>query len=134
MMMGRLRGLETRFALWVSRFAGSMPFVYAHVAAFAAWLLLGGRAGDPLPFSLLTMVVSLEAIFLAAFILVAQNRLEQVIEEQAEEEEEEEREFDEDIDEIQADLDALQKDMESLTKVVQRIEKRMRGSPPQGQA
>lgn len=132
MILGRLRGLETGLALLIYRFSGSMPFVYTHVLLFTAWLAFGGRFGDPFPYMLLTMVVSLEAIFLASLVLIAQRRLEQAIEMQAEEEEAEERELDSDIEEIQGDLDALQKDMESLNKALQRIEKRLRGALPKG--
>jgi len=122
----RLHDLETRVALWVSRFAGSPPFVYLHIVGFTLWLVLGGRLGDPWPYSLLTMAVSLEAIFLAAFILLAQHRLEETIEEQAEEEQQEDKEFDEDLDEIQTDLDVLRAGMEALQKSVARVEKRVR--------
>lgn len=57
-----------------------MIFVYVHILWFGAWILLNtGRVGvrpfDPFPYGLLTMVVSLEAIFLATFVLISQNRL-----------------------------------------------------------
>jgi uncharacterized membrane protein len=58
--------------------AASRPaFIALHVAWFAAWLAInrGAAAFDPFPFSLLTLVVSLEAILLTAFILMAQNRM-----------------------------------------------------------
>ena len=62
----------------VARFAGSALFLGVHVAWFALWSLLNAMPGvphfDPYPFTFLTLVVSLEAIFLAAFILIAQNR------------------------------------------------------------
>jgi uncharacterized membrane protein len=58
--------------------AGSTPFLVFHVFWFAAWVgwneLAGKRAFDPFPFGLLTMVVSLEAIFLSLFVLMTQNR------------------------------------------------------------
>ena len=64
----------------VTGFAGSLKFVYLHSAWFAIWVLCGiGVFGaalkfDPFPFGLLTMVVSLEAIFLSTFVMVSQNR------------------------------------------------------------
>ncbi len=64
----------------VTAFAGSLAFVYLHAVWFAAWIalnvgLLGaGLVFDKFPFGLLTMVVSLEAIFLATFVMVSQNR------------------------------------------------------------
>lgn len=76
----REQGLEDRIADRVTAFAGSMPFVYLHLGWFLAWILLNsGRLGlpafDPFPYGLLTMVVSLEAIFLSALVMITQNRL-----------------------------------------------------------
>jgi uncharacterized membrane protein len=76
----RERGLEDRVADAVTAFAGSMAFIYLHVAWFLIWILLntgqfGVRAFDPFPYGLLTMVVSLEAIFLSTLVLITQNRL-----------------------------------------------------------
>jgi uncharacterized membrane protein len=48
-----------------------MPFVYLHVVWFAAWIIFRVEA---FPFGLLTMIVSLEAIFLSTFVLISQNR------------------------------------------------------------
>jgi uncharacterized membrane protein len=60
----------------ISSFAGSMVFVALHVVWFCAWILLGfsGLGFDPFPFNLLTMTVSLEAIFLSTFVLISENR------------------------------------------------------------
>jgi uncharacterized membrane protein len=67
-----------RIACKVGAFCGSGRFVWLHVAWFAAWLALNAWPGlphpDPYPFTFLTLVVSLEAIFLSAFILMSQNR------------------------------------------------------------
>jgi uncharacterized membrane protein len=67
-----------RIADWVTKFAGSVRFVGIHVVWFAAWILVNlfGPAFDPFPFGLLTMIVSLEAIFLSTFVLISQNRVE----------------------------------------------------------
>ena len=54
----------------ITAFAGSMPFVTLHVVLFAVWMLLLER--DPWP--TLTLVVSLESIFLTAFVMIGQNR------------------------------------------------------------
>jgi uncharacterized membrane protein len=67
----RQRFLENRIADAITRFAGSMQFVYLHVIWFAAWI--GFRVED-YPFGLLTMIVSLEAIFLSTFVMISQNR------------------------------------------------------------
>ncbi len=64
----------------VTNFAGSLTFVYIHAAWFGAWIAMNvGLAGinrefDKFPFGLLTMIVSLEAIFLSTFVMVTQNR------------------------------------------------------------
>jgi uncharacterized membrane protein len=54
----------------ITAFAGSMTFVYLHVAAFAGWILFV----EPEPWPKLTLVVSLEAIFLSTFVMIGQNR------------------------------------------------------------
>jgi uncharacterized membrane protein len=68
-----------RIADWLAWFSGSMPFLITHTFWFIIWIslntfILGDRAFDPFPFGLLTMIVSLEAIFLACFVLISQNR------------------------------------------------------------
>ena len=80
-----LHGVEhaqNRAADAISGFAGSTPFIYIHVVWFTLWVAINlGALGrslkfDPFPFGLLTMIVSLEAIFLSTFILITQNRQE----------------------------------------------------------
>jgi uncharacterized membrane protein len=76
----RERTLQDRIADAITSVSGRMLFVYAHVAWFTIWLLLNtGRLGfrpfDPFPYGLLTMIVSLEAIFLSTFVLISQNRM-----------------------------------------------------------
>ena len=79
-VFSRLRGDQDRVADAITRFAGSMSFVYLHLGWFAVWILLNlGLLGsalvfDDFPFGLLTMVVSLEAIFLSTFVMISQNR------------------------------------------------------------
>jgi len=68
-----------RVADWISWFSGSMQFLALNAAWFVAWiavntLSLGVPQFDPYPFGLLTMIVSLEAIFLSCFVLISQNR------------------------------------------------------------
>ena len=67
----RARSIQNRVADTITRFAGSMPFVYLHIVWFALWIGLGVEA---YPFGLLTMIVSLEAIFLSTFVMISQNR------------------------------------------------------------
>jgi uncharacterized membrane protein len=68
-----------KIADWLAWFSGSMPFLITHSIWFIVWIsintfILGDSAFDPFPFGLLTMIVSLEAIFLACFVLISQNR------------------------------------------------------------
>ncbi len=75
----RQRSLQDRIADAFTTFSGHMLFVYVHIAWFGLWILLNsGRFGlpafDPFPYGLLTMIVSLEAIFLSTFVLISQNR------------------------------------------------------------
>jgi uncharacterized membrane protein len=81
------RGWHQHLADRITRFAGSMTFIYLHVAWFAIWLLVnaglfGLPAFDP-AYTVLTMIVSLEAIFLSTFVLVSQNRQAEVMDQRA---------------------------------------------------
>jgi uncharacterized membrane protein len=67
----RLQSLQSRIADAITSFAGSMTFVYVHIAWFALWIAVGV---ERYPFGLLTMIVSLEAIFLSTFVMISQNR------------------------------------------------------------
>jgi len=67
----RSRRREDRVADQITRFAGSMKFVYIHCVWFGLWIVLGV---EEYPYGLLTMVVSLEAIFLSTFVMISQNR------------------------------------------------------------
>ena len=71
----RAASVQNRAADAITWFAGSMWFVYLHIALFAYWLLTDGLPfDDPFPYGLLTMIVSLEAIFLSTFVMISQNR------------------------------------------------------------
>jgi uncharacterized membrane protein len=66
----RAAEFELRLADRITAFAGSMKFVYLHALAFGLWMLLFERS----PWPTLTLVVSLEAVFLSAFVMIGQNR------------------------------------------------------------
>lgn len=76
----RAHRLQNRFADRITAAAGSLNFAYVHTIWFGIWIALNiGIFGasikfDKFPFGLLTMVVSLEAIFLSTFVMVSQNR------------------------------------------------------------
>jgi uncharacterized membrane protein len=67
----RAQSFQNRIADRVTQFAGSMAFVYLHMLWFAVWI---GFRVEKYPFGLLTMIVSLEAIFLSTFVMISQNR------------------------------------------------------------
>ena len=66
----RAGNVQLRVADAITAFAGSMVFVYIHVVVFAVWMILL----EPSPWPTLTLVVSLEAIFLSTFVMIGQNR------------------------------------------------------------
>ena len=70
----RRRSLQNRIADAITSFAGSMWFVYIHILWFSVWILAGI---ERYPYGLLTMIVSLEAIFLSTFVMISQNRQDQ---------------------------------------------------------
>jgi len=67
----RGRDVQNRIADQITRFSGSMTFVYLHIIWFASWI---GFGVERYPYGLLTMIVSLEAIFLSTFVMISQNR------------------------------------------------------------
>jgi uncharacterized membrane protein len=67
----RASDVQNRIADKITTFAGSMTFVYLHIIWFASWI---GFGVEDYPFGLLTMIVSLEAIFLSTFVMISQNR------------------------------------------------------------
>src|SRR5712691_3762113 len=66
----RAADIQLRIADWITTFAGSMNFVYLHVVLFTVWMLFI----ESKPWPTLTLVVSLEAIFLSTFVMIGQNR------------------------------------------------------------
>jgi uncharacterized membrane protein len=66
----RAADAQLRVADKITSFAGSVSFVYLHIALFATWMLVFEES----PWPTLTLIVSLEAIFLSTFVMIAQNR------------------------------------------------------------
>jgi hypothetical protein len=66
----RASDIQLRIADWITGFAGSMNFVYLHIAIFTLWMLFI----ESKPWPTLTLIVSLEAIFLSTFVMIGQNR------------------------------------------------------------
>lgn len=134
-LVKKLHSFEGRLAESISRFAGSMYFVYFHIVWFGAWIFMnhssyGFFKFDPFPYGLLTMIVSLEAIFLATFIMINQNRQALVdtvreLEEDREEleEDKEQEELEEDVQDIQKDLDDIKNAMAFIQQKISGLEK-----------
>ncbi|HEY0077822.1 MAG TPA: DUF1003 domain-containing protein [Pyrinomonadaceae bacterium] len=88
----QMRSPTDRIADRITAFSGSMLFVLLHIVWFGVWVLLNVglihipqvSEFDPFPFGLLTMIVSLEAIFLSTFVLISQNRMAKLAEQRAE--------------------------------------------------
>jgi uncharacterized membrane protein len=74
----KIQTLQDKAADKITTFAGSMAFIYIHAIVFAFWIIYNltakGTGFDPFPFGLLTLIVSLEAIFLSTFVMLSQNR------------------------------------------------------------
>ncbi|HYK29285.1 MAG TPA: DUF1003 domain-containing protein [Streptosporangiaceae bacterium] len=66
----RASDFQLRIADWITTFAGSMTFVYIHIVFFTAWMVFV----ETKPWPTLTLIVSLEAIFLSTFVMIGQNR------------------------------------------------------------
>lgn len=82
------KNIQDRIADLITRFTGSMLFVYLHIGLFGLWILIN-LGGLPLPrfdptFVILAMFASVEAIFLSTFVLISQNRMTALAEKRAE--------------------------------------------------
>ena len=80
-LLEEYKKIQTIQDIWADRitaFSGSMAFVYLHALVFAIWIVINliqdKKGFDPFPFGLLTLIVSLEAIFLSTFVMLSQNR------------------------------------------------------------
>lgn len=121
----KLQSSEGRFAEFITGFSGSMMFVYVHAIAFALFFIF-----RPFQIELFNIILSLEAVFLATFILVAQKRQALVdeyreLEEEREQEEEEreQEELEEEVEDIQKDLDDIKNAINFIQQKVTSIEK-----------
>jgi uncharacterized membrane protein len=124
-MEKRAESIQNRIADGITRFAGSMTFVYIHIIWFASWI---GFGVEKYPFGLLTMIVSLEAIFLSTFVMISQNRADAKRQVLADQQWQTVQEEDQQNDEL---LD-LSKQILALTEEVHAYTARPTGSPPSG--
>jgi uncharacterized membrane protein len=129
-LLSKLHSVEGRLADVITQFAGSMMFAYVHAFWFAFWIIANEGwlkpyviPFDPFPYGLLTMIVSLEAIFLSTFIMVAQNRQALVETYREIEEEKEEQEAEEEVEDIQKDLDDIKSAISFIQQKITSVEK-----------
>jgi len=116
----RAENVQNRIADQITAFAGSMWFVYIHIIWFSCWI---GFGVEKYPYGLLTMIVSLEAIFLSTFVMISQNRADakrQVIADQQWQTVKEE-------DSQNQDLLDLSKQILELTKAIHAVTARPKG-------
>jgi len=114
---------EVKLADLITRLSGSMTFVYLHVLAFTLFFVF-----RPFQIEVFNIFLSLEAIFLATFIMINQNRQAEMDEMRAEEEEEDTEEIHEEIEDIQEDFDTLQRDLAEVRHLITKIESRYAGT------
>jgi uncharacterized membrane protein len=115
----RAEDAQNRVADRITNFAGSMTFVYLHIVWFAAWI---GFGVERYPYGLLTMIVSLEAIFLSTFVMISQNRADakrQVIADQQWKTVKEEDRQNEELLDLSKQILALTKEVRSYGDTVQ---------------
>jgi uncharacterized membrane protein len=119
----RAQSVQNRAADKITAFSGSMTFVYIHVLWFGLWIGLGV---EKYPFGLLTMIVSLEAIFLSTFVMISQNRADakrQVIANQEWKTVQTEDQQNQELLDLSAQILRLTKELRSYTDTVQAEDK-----------
>ncbi|WP_437722202.1 DUF1003 domain-containing protein [Sorangium sp. So ce861] len=85
----RNKGFQEALADAITKFTGSMTFVFLHATAFGGWIVVntgvipGLTPFDPFPFVMLAMIASVEAIFLSTFVLISQNRMQALADKRA---------------------------------------------------
>jgi uncharacterized membrane protein len=122
----RAESAQNRVADQITTFAGSMWFVYIHIVWFGCWIGLGVES---YPFGLLTMIVSLEAIFLSTFVMISQNRADakrQVIANQQWQTVKEEDKQNEQLLDLTMQILRLTKEVRSHTEIFQRQDEQNR--------
>lgn len=131
-LIKKLHSFEGRLADYITFFSGSMYFVYFHVIWFSFWILANRGVFlptvpifDPYPYGLLTMIVSLEAIFLATFIMISQNRQALVETYREFEEEQEQREEDIEQEELEEEVEDIQKDLDDIKNAMSFIQQKL---------
>lgn len=132
LIMRKLHSAEAKIAEIITDFSGSMTFIYVHTILFAFWILAGHGyfspfipPFDPFPYGLLTMIVSLEAIYLATFIMITQNRMELAEELEDLEEEREQKEEEKEQEELEEEVEDIQKDLDDIKAAILTIQQKV---------
>lgn len=133
-LLRKIHSAEGRLADFITNFSGSMNFVYFHVLWFGVWIIINVgllsfilKPFDPFPFGLLTMIVSLEAIFLATFIMITQNRQALVDTYRELEEDQEQQEDEKEQEELEEDVEDIQKDLDDIKSAISFIQQKVSG-------
>ena len=130
-LLREIHSAEGKLAEYIARFSGSMYFVYFHTIWFGAWIVLNTgifmKPFDPFPYGLLTMVVSLEAIFLSTFILITQNRQALVDTYRELEEDQEQKVEEKEQDELEEEVEDIQKDLDDIKNAISFIQQKVTG-------
>lgn len=131
-LLKKLHSVEGKLADLITSFSGSMPFVYLHVVWFGLWVAVnhgmfrpGIQPFDSFPYGLLTMIVSLEAIFLSTFIMISQNRQALVETYRELEEDKEEQEDEEQQEELEEEVEDIQKDLDDIKNAILFIQQKV---------
>lgn len=134
-LLKEIHSFEGRLAEHITSLAGSVTFVNVHIIWFSAWITANQGWAEPylhpfdLGYGLLTMIVSLEAIFLATFIMITQNRQALIETYRDLTEEEEIKEAEEEVEDIQKDLEDIKKAMEFIQKKIGSVESKTPNTP-----
>lgn len=131
-LIKNLHSFEGRVADFITYFSGSMFFVYFHIIWFGFWILANHGflipfiiPFDPFPYGLLTMLVSLEAIFLSTFIMISQNRQALVETYRELEEEQDQRQEDIEQEELEEEVEDIQKDLDDIKNAIAFIQQKL---------
>lgn len=130
-LLREIHSAEGKLAEFLAGFAGSMNFVYFHAIWFGGWIVLNTgsfmKPFDPFPYGLLTMIVSLEAIFLATFIMITQNRQALVDTYRELEEDQEQKVEEKEQDELEEEVEDIQKDLDDIKNAIAFIQQKVTG-------
>ncbi|MBI2443012.1 MAG: DUF1003 domain-containing protein [Candidatus Levybacteria bacterium] len=119
-LVKKLHSAEGRIADVITYFAGSMYFVYLHIIFFTLFFIY-----KPFEVEVFNIFLSLEAIFLATFIMISQNRQALIDTYRELEEEQEQREEEKEQEELEEDVEDIQKDLEDIKKAMSFIQQKL---------